>query len=225
MKKVIFTALSMTLAITSFTGCKDKGSTPRPNTYSVNVTGVTGETEGITDVKGLYFTEININTFRPNALITNESNVLASATYADNAFTLAFPLILTGDAFQSVTQEIFPEGVTLSAPFKTLFISFQAYKGTELAGAFYRASAEPNATASLIYSDAAATINGEGVIGGDEYAFNVTLTPGWHWIYIQTEDVAADEESDPVVPTHKKYTIQTTAFTGVTLAWTYAPQV
>lgn len=217
MKKVFFAALSMAFAFTAFTGCKDK-TTPAPTAFPVIVAGVTGETEGITEVRASYTSDINFT--NPGLLQPGTTAITDNAAFTNNSFSFQFPLTVAAANLKALTQADLVEGITLSASFNGIFAYFQAFKGEEAAGHF--AYSATSVAGYLIYSDAAVTLKGESaILEGTQYVADVSLNTGWNTIYIKTEAVAESGEGEDLIPAHQKITVQTTRFEGVTLAWNY----
>lgn len=220
MKKVLFTALALTFAITTFTGCKDKG-TNTPTTVTVSATNIAGETGDLTEVRAIYATEFDFTS--PSFLLTG-TTVAAIAPFTNNGFTIGLLPTVEDGNLKELTQANLLGGITLSATFKGTFVYFQPYKGTVADGSLYFRTAQgavPLVGAYLLYADSAVTIKGETTPQvGVAYDADMDIKVGWQWIYIKSE-VIPETTVDPIVPEHTKYTIHTTPFSGVTLGWIY----
>lgn len=234
MKKLIsttFAILFATTATTTFTSC-DNNNVEEPNQLTIIATDVDGEVDGITLVNAVYINTVGFINFGEGAdsgggTLADEGTPAATANFINRGFLLSVPLELTDVTLATVNKADLENYAEMSVEsFKMTQLQFEGFKGEQRAGLICRKSKDQSIESVLFYSDAALTIKGDGKAeNGTEYVYNMTILKGWNMYFIKTETIPESGEGEAVIAEHKKYTVQTTDFSGITYTWYYNADV
>ena len=105
---------------------------------------------------------------------------LARAGVKDDRFSIKFPTPTN----LYPAEGLYPQGVTISAPFKFCIPQIEAFKDGGLVGYIeYGNTAKDNEVyVDLMYVDRDATVTGSGINGGYTISFNTNLKKGWNYV-------------------------------------------